>query len=104
MLNYFIIISLIILVIILIVLYNNQKIIKNTIESYGEYCGRYMHNDTTPEKRVGKRLCLRDLNCVLKNYTARDGSRHPYCTINPNPPYEEGEYDEDDRRLSDFMS
>jgi hypothetical protein len=98
MLNYFVIFSIVIILIILIIVITKSQVSSvKTLESYGEYCGRYMYGRRA---NVGKLLCKSDKGCTLKKYTARDGTKHPFCTINPEPPYEGAEYDDDDEESS----
>jgi hypothetical protein len=84
MLNYFTITIIIILLIVIIYLFQSKK--SSSIESYGEYCGRYTYGAdyTIPD---AKKNCMGDNNCAWNDYTGQNGQYKGWCGVNPNPHY-----------------
>lgn len=92
MLNYFTIAIIIILIIMIIVIFQNKSSQKSlSIESYGQFCGRYSYG-ADYDLATAKRLCRGDNQCTWNDYTAKDGTERGWCGKNPEPPYEGSNY------------
>jgi len=91
MLNYFTIAIIIILLIIIIFLFKSKKL--SSIESYGEYCGRYTYG-VDYSMPAAKKNCRGDNNCIWNDYTAQNGEKKGWCGVNPEPRYVGAEYPE----------
>lgn len=89
MLNYFTIAVIVILIIIIIVIFQSKQSL--SIESYGEYCGRYTYG-ADYDLPVAKKNCRGDNQCVWNEYTAQNGVQRGWCGVNPEPRYEGSDY------------
>lgn len=91
MLNYLNIAIIIVLIILIIFLLQSRK--SSSIESYGEYCGRYTYG-ADYEMPAAKKNCIKDNNCAWNDYTGQNGEKKGWCGVNPQPRYEGAEYPE----------
>jgi hypothetical protein len=74
--NLFLIIIVLILVV-LVLFYFLNIILKDNIENYGIYCGRY-----NTDKSTAQRYCLYDNECKWNDYKAQDGTSAGWCGQN----------------------
>jgi len=72
-------IILIILIVILVLFFIINMLLKENIENYGVYCGRYNLKPLTAQVN-----CKKDSNCAWQSYTTQKGKTDGWCDNAPS--------------------
>ena len=93
---YSLILPLVIILVIVILFVFINVILKNNIENYGEYCGRY---NMDPDKNRGKRYCMKNETCKWTTHIDKSTKiKNEWCTGH-DPTYQ----DEKDTTILDAI-